>query len=122
MDCGMRFLGSRLVLLMLCAATLGVSLRSVAGDEIDDLVRAEMKAKNIPGLSLAILERGVLVRSAGYGFEIVELIAPATVPSTANQRTRTGSPLRSMRLPIVGCISVCSIWLDGTPAFATRRS
>jgi len=40
---------------------------SVSADTIDDFVRAEMERQRIPGLSLAVVREGKLVRSEGYG-------------------------------------------------------
>jgi CubicO group peptidase (beta-lactamase class C family) len=47
-------------------------------DEVDDFVLAQMKAKHIPGLSIAIVRDGRVVRARGYGLASVELKAPAT--------------------------------------------
>ncbi|MHC5544011.1 serine hydrolase domain-containing protein, partial [Singulisphaera rosea] len=65
-----------IVLILGLASRGGTS--TAEGDAIDGLIRAEMKAKMIPGLSLAIVERGVVVKSAGYGLANVELGVPAT--------------------------------------------
>ena len=47
-------------------------------DEIDDYVKATISQRNIPGLSLAVVRDGRLVKAAGYGFANLELAAPAT--------------------------------------------
>lgn len=39
----------------------------VHADQLDDLVRAEMQKRQIPGLSLAIIENGKIVKAKGYG-------------------------------------------------------
>ncbi|MRW92317.1 serine hydrolase [Duganella sp. FT80W] len=36
-------------------------------DELDDIIQAEMKMRQIPGLSLAIIDNGKIVRAQGYG-------------------------------------------------------
>ncbi len=50
----------------------------VRADQVDDLVRAEMARQHIPGLALAVVKDGRVVRSAGYGLANVELNAPVT--------------------------------------------
>lgn len=54
------------------------------GDRVDDFIQAEMKRHQIPGLSLAVLKNGKLLKSKGYGFASVELGVPAT-PETVYQ-------------------------------------
>lgn len=58
--------------LLLFSAALGL------GDEVDDLVRERMAREKIPGLTLAVVRGGKVVRSAGYGVASAELPAPAT--------------------------------------------
>jgi len=53
-------------------------------DEVDDRIRAEMKRHQIPGLSLAVLKKGKVVKAKGYGFANVEWTVPAT-PETVYQ-------------------------------------
>jgi D-alanyl-D-alanine carboxypeptidase len=47
-------------------------------DEVDDYVAAQMKKHHVPGLSLAVVRDGEVVKSKGYGLASVELEAPAT--------------------------------------------
>jgi CubicO group peptidase (beta-lactamase class C family) len=47
-------------------------------DPIDALIRAEMKRQNIPGLSLAVLKRGAVVKADGYGFSNIRQKTPAS--------------------------------------------
>lgn len=47
-------------------------------DEVDEYVRAFINKLNIPGLSLAVVRDGRLVKAAGYGLANLELNAPAT--------------------------------------------
>src|ERR1044071_5320725 len=51
---------------------------TVRADEIDDLVRAQIKKRQIPGLSLAVLKDGKVIKAAGYGLANIELNVPAT--------------------------------------------
>ena len=47
-------------------------------DEIDDLARAEMKASNVPGLALAVVKDGKVVKIGTYGVSNLETGTPVT--------------------------------------------
>lgn len=47
-------------------------------DSIDDFVNQQIKKRQIPGLSLAVLRDGKIVKAAGFGLANVELQVPAT--------------------------------------------
>jgi CubicO group peptidase (beta-lactamase class C family) len=47
-------------------------------DTIDDIVRAEMERQNVPGLSLAIVRNGRIVKEKGYGVANVEHDVPVS--------------------------------------------
>lgn len=49
---------------------------SVRADAIDDYIHAEMAQQNVPGLSLAIMREGQIVRTQGYGFANLEHSVP----------------------------------------------
>jgi CubicO group peptidase (beta-lactamase class C family) len=51
---------------------------SAEADKIDDYVSAQMRKLHIPGLSLAIVREGRIVKAQGYGFANLELKAHAT--------------------------------------------
>jgi D-alanyl-D-alanine carboxypeptidase len=53
---------------------LGAS--ALLGDEVDNLIRAEMTKRRIPGLALAVVRDGKIVKQAGYGKANVELDVP----------------------------------------------
>ena len=59
-----------------------LSLCSVQGfsqaDKVDEYVRSEMAKRKIPGLSLAVVRNGEVVKAGGYGLANVELNCPAT--------------------------------------------
>lgn len=55
-----------------------ISATVIQADEIDDLVGAQIKKRNIPGLSLAVLRNGRVIKAAGYGLANIELNVPAT--------------------------------------------
>ncbi|PYL29504.1 MAG: hypothetical protein DMF39_07040, partial [Verrucomicrobia bacterium] len=47
-------------------------------DQIDDYIGAQMRRLHIPGISLAIVRDGRVIKTQGYGFASLELKAPAT--------------------------------------------
>src|SRR5687768_7462088 len=60
------------------ALILLVASAVVRADPTDDYVRAQMKAQNIPGLSIAVVKDGQVVKAAGYGLADRRLKIPAT--------------------------------------------
>jgi CubicO group peptidase (beta-lactamase class C family) len=55
----------------------GIAL-SAQADAVDDYVQAQMRARHIPGVSLAIIRDGKIVKTQGYGVANLELNVPAT--------------------------------------------
>ena len=51
---------------------------SAHADRVDDYIRARMRWEHIPGLSLAVIKDGKVVRAKGYGLANVETNTPAT--------------------------------------------
>jgi CubicO group peptidase (beta-lactamase class C family) len=70
-----RLLG--VVFLFGLAALFGVA-QGARADAVDDTIHAEMRDQHIPGLSLAVVRAGKVVKAQGYGLANVELNAPAT--------------------------------------------
>jgi CubicO group peptidase (beta-lactamase class C family) len=66
----MRVLLAAAVVLTLAAAPLA--------DRVDDYVRTQLKARNLPGASVAVVQAGRIVKAEGYGLASLELDAPAT--------------------------------------------
>jgi D-alanyl-D-alanine carboxypeptidase len=54
---------------------------AAAADAVDDYVTAQMQKRHIPGLSLAVIKDGKVVKMRGYGLASVELGVPATEES-----------------------------------------
>src|SRR5215813_908379 len=50
---------------------------AVRADKVDDYVKAEMQKQHVPGLSLAVIKDGKIVKVEGYGMANVELNVPA---------------------------------------------
>lgn len=66
----------------------------VRADEVDDLVRAELKRQNIPGVSIAVVRDGKIIKEAGYGLANVEHEVPAK-PETIFQSGSVGKQFTS---------------------------
>lgn len=49
--------------------------------QVDEVVRTQMREQNIPGVSLAVMRDGKIVKAAGYGLANVELNSPVTPES-----------------------------------------
>ncbi len=58
-------------LLLFCFST-------ARADSLDDFVRTEIKKRQIPGLSVAVLRDGKIIKANGYGLANLELQVPAT--------------------------------------------
>lgn len=75
-----------IVTIMLLAMTVA---GPAAADAVDDYVRTVMSAQQIPGVSLAVLRDGKVVKSTGYGYANLEHEAAAT-PETIYQSGSVG--------------------------------
>jgi CubicO group peptidase (beta-lactamase class C family) len=90
-------------------------------DKIDELARLFVAKHHVPGLSIAVVERGRIVKSAAYGVASVEHDVKAT-PQTLFQLDSTNKLLTAtaiMQLVEKGKLGLddpVSRHLDGTPA------
>lgn len=50
-------------------------------DRVDDFIKSEMRLRHIPGLSLAIVRNGRVIKASGYGLANIESNVPATPDS-----------------------------------------
>jgi D-alanyl-D-alanine carboxypeptidase len=53
-------------------------------DEVDDYINEQMRQRHIPGLSLAVVKDGKVVKAKGYGFANLEHKVPATADTVYN--------------------------------------
>jgi CubicO group peptidase (beta-lactamase class C family) len=89
-------------------------------DNFDDLIHAEMKKQRIPGLSLAVIKDGKVIKSAGYGLANVELNVPAQphtvykIASVSKQFVAAGIVLLAQDGKLKFDDKVAA-YLDGTP-------
>jgi len=102
-------------LVLLLAATA-----AARADKVDDYVKAEMQKQRIPGLSLAVIRDGKIIKVEGYGLANVELNVPARpetvykIGSVSKQFIAAGIMLlvQEERISLDDKISK---FLDGTP-------
>lgn len=66
------------VVAALSGLALFVVASSARADKVDDYVKAEMQQRMIPGVSIAVVRNGEIVKAEGYGLANVELNVPAT--------------------------------------------
>lgn len=57
-------------------------------DRVDEFIKSTMKERQIPGLSLAVIRNGKIIKAKGYGLANVELNVPAT-PETVYRLAST---------------------------------
>lgn len=68
----------RLTLALTCLVAL---TNHLCADQIDNYVKQQMQQHHIPGLSLAIVKDGKIIKAKGYGLANVELNVPTTKDS-----------------------------------------
>jgi D-alanyl-D-alanine carboxypeptidase len=102
-------------------ALLAWSLCATAGaDDIDDIIRAEMARQKLPGLALAIVRDGTVVKLQGYGVADVRRSMPVT-PDTVFKIGSVSKPLIATAVMLLvqdGRLSLddpVSKYLEGTP-------
>jgi D-alanyl-D-alanine carboxypeptidase len=89
---------------LFCGAFLFVSPGGIFAAPVDEYIEAEMKRLRIPGLSVAVIKDGTLVKATGYGLANLEtgtLAHPGTVYKTA-----------SLSKPMIG-VAVLQLVQDG---------
>lgn len=64
----------------------------VQADDLDDFIRAQMQKRRIPGLSLAIIQDGKILKAQSYGF----IDKDGKVPVTTNTLFQAGSVSKSV--------------------------
>src|SRR5215510_4837757 len=106
--------------LLFAVVVLGAAAVAARADKVDDYVKAEMQKQHVPGLSLAVIQDGKIVKVEGYGMANIELNVPARpetvykIGSVSKQFIASGI----MLLVDEGRISLddkISKFLDGTP-------
>jgi D-alanyl-D-alanine carboxypeptidase len=81
-------------------AAFPLFLVSARADAIDDYLRRQMQKNHIPGLSLAVVREGKIVKIKGYGMANLEWEQPAT-PDTAFQIASSTKPFTGTALMLL---------------------
>src|SRR5512134_506807 len=68
----------RRVMVLALAALAYAPLNAGQADPIDAIVNAEMQSQRIPGLAVAVIRKGEVVKAQGYGLANVEHNVPVT--------------------------------------------
>jgi CubicO group peptidase (beta-lactamase class C family) len=63
----------------ICVVVSLLAAPTVHADKVDRYVSAQLKKFNTPGLSLAVVKDGIVIKAKGYGLADVELNVPATL-------------------------------------------
>jgi CubicO group peptidase (beta-lactamase class C family) len=93
---------------------------AVRADKVDDFVKAEMQKQRIPGLSLAVVKEGKVIKAEGYGLANIEHKIPARpetvykIASVSKQFIATGIMLL-VQDGKIGLDDKVGKYLDGTP-------
>ncbi|HSF24616.1 MAG TPA: serine hydrolase domain-containing protein [Blastocatellia bacterium] len=89
-------------------------------DQLDDYIKAEMEKQRIPGLSIAVVRDGKVIRAQGYGLANVELNVAAT-PETVYRIGSISKPLIATGIMLlvqdgkVGLDDKVGKFFEGTP-------
>ena len=110
----------RAMALLTGLALLGLT-RPTCADGVDDYLKAQMTAHHIPGLSVAVMQDGQIVKTAAYGLSDVAAKTPATVNTVygLGSCTKPFTAVAVLQLSEAGKVSLdapVSRYLDGLPA------
>jgi CubicO group peptidase (beta-lactamase class C family) len=93
---------------------------AVFADDVDELVRSYMQKRQIPGLSLAVIKDGKMIKAQGYGLANLETQAPAS-PETVYKIGSISKPLLAAAILLLadegklGLDDKLPPYLPGTP-------
>src|ERR1044071_586478 len=77
-----RMISVALILLLLWASGITAQTMTAPADNVDEYLLAEMKQAKIPGLAVAVVKDGKVIKARGYGFANVEhqvAVKPETI-------------------------------------------
>ncbi len=114
---GIRYLRQAL----LTATLLAGPARLAHADSVDDYLKAQMAARHIPGLSVAVVQDGQVVKTAAYGVSDVSAKTPATLDTRfiLGSCTKPFTAVAVLQLVEAGKVSLdapIARYLDGLPA------
>ena len=108
-----------LVTLLALSATVAYS-QQAESSPVDDYVKERMRDLHIPGLSLAVIKDGKIIKASGYGLANVETNTPAT-PETVYKTASLSKPFIGAAIMLlmqegkIGLDDKVSNYLDGSP-------
>ena len=79
------------LIVAVCFATVSI----VRGDHVDDVITAQMKEREIPGVALAVIHGGKIVREQGYGY-CDETRTERITPETLFQAASVSKPVAAL--------------------------
>lgn len=105
---------------LLAATLLAGSARPAHADGVDDYLKAQMAARHIPGLSVAVVQDGRVVKTAAYGVSSVSAKTPATLDTRfiLGSCTKPFTAVAVLQLMEAGKVDLdapISRYLDGLP-------
>jgi len=111
----------RLLWTLPAAMVLMGLMRPGHADAVDDYLKAQMAAKHIPGLSVAIVQDGSIVKTVAYGLSDTAAKTPATLDTLygLGSCTKPFTAVAVLQLMEAGKVSLdapISRYLDGLPA------
>jgi CubicO group peptidase (beta-lactamase class C family) len=74
---------------LLSLSILACMSARVFGDAVDDFIQSEISAQRIPGISVAVVKGGKLIRAGGYGLSNIELDTPARADTVYQMASMT---------------------------------
>ncbi|WP_436487746.1 serine hydrolase domain-containing protein [Chitinophaga sp. ARDCPP14] len=89
-------------------------------DKVDAFIKYEMRERSIPGLQMAVIQHGKIVRMSNYGFANVEFSVPVTDSTvfSINSITKAFTGVAIMQLVEEGKVNIespISRYLDSLP-------
>jgi CubicO group peptidase (beta-lactamase class C family) len=112
-----QYINRTLLFALVLLLTATVAARA---DKVDDYVKAEMQKQRVPGLSLAVIKDGKIIKAEGYGLANVEHNVPAK-PETVYKIGSVSKQLIAAGIMLLiqdGKVSLddkISKFLEGTP-------
>ena len=103
-----------------CALALAGATPLAAQSKVDDYIRATMAESRIPGLSVAVVKNGKIVKASGYGIANLETNTPATAQTVYKTASLSKQFIAAAIMLLVqeGKLSLddkASKYLDGSP-------
>lgn len=95
-------------------------LSAQQSDKVDDYIKAEIQKRNIPGLALAVVKEGKILKAKGYGMANIELNVPVTT-ETIFKIGSVSKPIIAMGIMLlieegkIGLDDKVSKYLENTP-------